>query len=266
MSADNLARQADNQDRLLSLAQMYAEQLEAGESAEAAQTLALINQQQRDARHDTDSVLFRQVGQLTRDLHDSMKHFMQDSQFINLMQEDMPDARQRLNHVIELTERSAHDTMASIEHSLPLVAVLQQRAAELGSALHGVGGDGVADDGRLQNAPAYLAEELQAFLARVETDSKKIADDLNDIMMAQSYQDLTGQIIQRVITLVQDVEQNLVGLLQLGIETGHTQQTAEASAEADRIGHGPAIPQGGKSNERCESQDDVDDLLSTLGF
>ncbi len=262
MSRANLARQADSENRLLTLAQDYVRQLEAGEDSEAAQTLAQINQMQADGRQDTDSVLFQQVGQLTRDLHDSMKTFMQDSQMMSLMQEDMPDARQRLNHVIELTEQSAHNTLASIEHSAPLIELLQKRAAELREELQ----RNASDNNETTSTPLYLTEELDAFLARVADDAGKISGDLNAIMMAQGYQDLTGQIIQRVITLVQDVERNLVSLLQLGVETGLQPEAKDDSAEADRIGHGPAIPGADKASGRCESQDDVDDLLSTLGF
>ncbi len=261
MNGANLARQADSQNRLLTLAQDYVRQLEAGND-EAVRTLAQINRMQSESLQDTDSVLFQQVGQLTRELHDSMKDFMQDSQIMNLMREDMPDARQRLNHVIELTEQSAHDTLASIEHSAPLIELLQKRAAELRKELHRVTTAG--DD--LTTTPVYLTEELDAFLASVTDDAGKIGSDLNDIMMAQGYQDLTGQIIQRVITLVQDVEQNLVSLLQLGIETGLQTETVGDAAEANRVGHGPSIPGASGNNERCESQDEVDDLLSTLGF
>ena len=262
MNSANLARQADSQTRLIMLAQDYVRQLEAGADSEAVQTLAQINRMQSESSQDTDSVLFQQVGQLTRDLHDSMKDFMQDSQIMSLMQEDMPDARQRLNHVIELTEQSAHDTMASIEHSAPLIELLQKRAAELRDELQRV----TTASNDLTTTPVYLTEELDAFLARVTDDARKIGSDLNDIMMAQGYQDLTGQIIQRVITLVQDVEQNLVSLLQLGIETGLQAETVDDTAEADRIGHGPSMPGAIGNNERCQSQDDVDDLLSTLGF
>ncbi len=266
MSADNLARQADGQTQQIALANTYIEQLQRGDSEGAQATLASINRLHGvDACGDTDSELFQQVGKLTRELHDSMNSFMQDSDMLNLMQEDMPDARQRLNHVIEITEQSAHDTMASIEHSTPLLTVLQQRAGELQQQLQNW------CSAQQQQADVddlgYLSDELDAFLQRVADDSRKVAGDLNTIMMAQGYQDLSGQIIQRVITLVQQVEENLVALLQLGAQATqqHPHKSAPTQTEGDRIGHGPAVP-GVSTGERCNSQDEVDDLLSTLGF
>ena len=264
MNNSNQATQAgSDQAERIGLAQTYAECLQAGDESGAGKALQDINRLHGSMQNDTGSTLFQQVGQLTRELHDSMKHFMQDSQIVNLMQEDMPDARARLNHVIELTEKSAHDTMTAIEHSNPLIALLQQRAAELRQELQQITGRLKQED-RLDSGLGFLSDELDAFLTRLESDGKKIATDLNAIMMAQGYQDLTGQIIQRVISLVQDVEQNLVGLLQLGIESGQAAAKSDDTAEADRIGHGPAVP--GSNNGRCASQDDVDDLLSTLGF
>ena len=89
--------------------------------------------------------------------------------------------------------------------------------------------------------------------------------------MAQDYQDLTGQIIRRVITLVQDVENSLVELVRITGQRMQPSAVAEVSAEKEKEKEkdieacGPAVP-GVDKGDIVSSQDDVDDLLSSLGF
>ncbi len=133
----------------------------------------------------------------------------------------------------------------------------------------------------------FLSEEMTAFLHLVSSSSKKISSDLNEIMMAQNYQDLTGQVIQKVSTLVQEVEKNLLTLLQLGNKlltdktslnkaSGYEQvevvatniargDKAEDDQKQNNLGYGPAVP-GVSKGDVLHSQEDVDDLLSSLGF
>jgi chemotaxis protein CheZ len=89
---------------------------------------------------------------------------------------------------------------------------------------------------------------------------------LNAVMLAQDYQDLTGQIIRRVITLVQEVEDKLVGLIRIsGQERLQKPADSEAAQAAMMRGLGPQVP-GTASVDTVSGQDDVDELLSSLGF
>jgi len=90
--------------------------------------------------------------------------------------------------------------------------------------------------------------------------------------MAQEFQDLTGQILRRVITLVQEVEDNLVELIRLsGGEKAEVEPGASASKETKNTedilkGVGPQVPGVGDDGGAVSGQDEVDDLLSSLGF
>jgi chemotaxis protein CheZ len=87
--------------------------------------------------------------------------------------------------------------------------------------------------------------------------------------MAQGYQDLTGQVIRRVIDLVKEVEDSLVNMLTMFGERDGAEQTKPSSAKADKVddveAEGPIID-AEKRDDVVSGQDDVDDLLSSLGF
>ena len=115
---------------------------------------------------------------------------------------------------------------------------------------------------------------MELFLARSERDGAKLSGHLNDILLAQDYQDLTGQVIKRVTQLVTDVESNLLKLVLMasqvdrfaGIEHDHSTLRAEQVKEKQPShGEGPQI-HADKRDDVASNQDDVDDLLSSLGF
>lgn len=66
------------------------------------------------------SELFAEVGKLTRQLHDSLKSFQIDPSLSSLLEDDIPDAKKRLNHVIDMTEQAANKTMDAVENCLPI--------------------------------------------------------------------------------------------------------------------------------------------------
>lgn len=88
--------------------------------------------------------------------------------------------------------------------------------------------------------------------------------------MAQDYQDLTGQIIRRVIALVEEVEGNLVQLVRISgqrivDDPQRSERKQSEASERMQKGEGPSIP-GGDNEGVVSGQDEVDDLLSSLGF
>ncbi|MNY45019.1 chemotaxis regulator CheZ [compost metagenome] len=119
-----------------------------------------------------------------------------------------------------------------------------------------------------------LAQRVDGFLARSEQSSCAVADNLQGILLAQDYQDLTGQVIKRVTQMVTEVEGNLLKLVLMasqvdrfaGIEHDREQLRAEKDREKHAArGEGPQI-HADKREDVVSGQDDVDDLLSSLGF
>ena len=179
------------------------------------------------------------------------------------------DATERLSYVVQMTERAANRTMDLVEECAPLVNDLNDEARSLS-----------ADWGRFMRreigAEGFreLAKRIELFLARSERDSDKLSSHLNDILLAQDYQDLTGQVIKRVTQLVTEVESNLVKLVLMasqvdrfaGIQHDHEALRAEQEKQKEPSrGEGPQI-HADKRDDVVSGQDDVDDLLSSLGF
>lgn len=223
--------------------------LDEDESARATQ---LILELARD--HDQD--LFSEVGRLTRELHETLNSFLTDSRLPNLATTEMPDARERLNYVIEMTEEAAHKTLGAVEDSLPTLREIMAQAKAFKEAWE-----------RFRHREMsiehfrMLSYDLDQFLARVVKETHRIDQNLSNVMMAQGSQDLAGQLIRQVILLVQEVENNLVEIVRI---TGQGRSTIkEAEVEASGRGYGPAVP---SVDDVACSQDEVDNLLSSLGF
>ena len=241
-------------------AQQLLEYVDAGD-ADAAQ--GVID----DLTHLRETELFRELGTLTRDLHEAIKAFNYDERLADITSHEIPDARERLNYVITMTEQAAHKTLTVIESSAPLAQQLAEEGERLSERWQ-------AFLRRELNVEEFraLTRELDTFLDRVQRDSRRISDELNEALMAQDYQDLTGQIIRKVIALVEEVESNLVELVRISgqriEDDGRRErpaQDAEKAQESMRRGEGPAMPGQGQ-DDVVSGQDEVDDLLSSLGF
>lgn len=203
-----------------------------------------------------ETSLFQDVGSLTRKLHDALNSFQLDTRIATLAEEEIPDARARLNHVITMTDQAAHRTLSAVEESLPLSEQLKQRAVELGGSWQRLLKREMGPQEFRQ-----LSKETTEFLSWADHSAASIHTHLSDVLMAQGFQDLTGQIIRRVIALVGDVEDNLVDLIRFA---GSRKNGAEDHGEGSRL-EGPEVP-GTASMDAVAGQDEVDDLLSSLGF
>ncbi len=247
-------KNADPQGREpLALARRLVEQLEAGDGEAAQQTIDVL-------ARIRETELFRELGVLTRELHKALKSLQVDSRLCEIA-DDIPDARARLSHVIELTERAAHRTLTAIESGLPLADDLSHRARVLAERWQKFLRRELCVE-EFRN----LSREVDEFFASAQRHGSQLQACLADALMAQDYQDRTGQIIRRVIALVQDVEDGLVKLVRISGQhaTRQTERTTERDMERDRRGHGPPIP--GQGDDVVHGQDEVDDLLSSLGF
>ncbi|OGO82091.1 MAG: protein phosphatase [Chromatiales bacterium RIFOXYA1_FULL_46_5] len=209
------------------------------------------------------SELFAEVGKLTRQLHDSLKSFQIDPSLSSLLADDIPDAKKRLNHVIDMTEQAANKTMDAVENCLPI-------ADELNSHLKSI----LPHWQKLMSRDLKVGEfkalchNLDGFLHQATGNSATLHARLTEVLMAQDYQDLTGQILRRVIELVREVEDSLIGLLTAFGQTNLSMEERPAVVKKPKAGHeaeGPIID-AAERDDVVSGQDDVDDLLSSLGF
>ena len=235
-------------DNCLAHAEGLVEALKSGDSETAANIIDKLT----DLR---ESSMFQEVGKLTRQLHDTLNSFNMDAR-ITEMVDDMPDAKERLGYVVQKTEASAHKTMDLVEHSLPLCDDLKYKADTINQSWSRF----VSKNMDVEEFRS-LVKETQDFMAKVESVQQDLRDNLNEVLMAQDYQDITGQIIKRVINLVQNVEDGLVQIIK--ISGGSVSSGSGASSEEDLAG--PQVP-GMESETAVSGQDEVDELLASLGF
>lgn len=222
-----------------------------------------------DMGEERDQNLYREVGRLTRSLHEALRnfHIQADSEEQREALSRMADASDRLDYVVELTGKSANRTMDLVEETMPLAGHVREEAADIRTQWQRLGR-------RDMKAPEFrqLYGRVDQFLEKLCEDSGTMHSNLSEILLAQDYQDLTGQVIQRVTALVRDVEENLVNLMIMASDvdriTGTVHELPEAGAADDdnpNRGEGPQINTDSR-DEVVSGQDDVDDLLSSLGF
>ena len=234
--------------------------IEAGDFSSAIKVI----QQLSEARHNS---FYKEVGTLTRSLHDAIRDFQVESVDLIAGESDsatkITDASDRLNYVIELTNSAANKTMDMVDNSVPVASELQTQAKELRKDWNRL----IQRDLTPQEF-RDLYKRIDVFLQYTENSAAALHSNLNTILLEQGYQDLTGQVIARVNDLIRDVEERLVHLVTVagrvdsisGIE-----YQEKAPEQDDTRGHGPAINKQ-NSPEVLHSQDEVDDLLSSLGF
>jgi chemotaxis protein CheZ len=199
-----------------------------------------------------DEVLAR-VGQMTRMLHENLRGLGFDK-LLAKAAHDIPDARDRLDYVARMTEQAAQRVLNATETAGPLQERIEAGASGLAAQWEA-----------LQQGPfseqqvRALAARTTAYLDVTRGDASATRQHLLDIMMAQDFQDLTGQVIKRVTELAHGIEQQL---LQLLIDYAPPEVRREA---APGLLNGPQINPGG-SADVVANQSQVDDLLDSLGF
>ncbi|AAW86327.1 protein phosphatase CheZ [Aliivibrio fischeri] len=225
--------------------------LEDGKQEEANQLVASLAM-------PSEQPMLKEIGSLTRDLHESLKNFKLDHRVVAIANDEIPDARDRLQYVIDKTEMAANKTMDAVDRSLPIADELHEGLLQVRPQWNSL------MKGRIELAQfKTLCHNIDGLLTQVEGNSSELRNELTTILMAQDFQDLTGQIIKRVITLVQEVEDRLVDILTLF----KVEERLDAADQSKK----PAVAEGPIINphereDAVASQDDVDDLLASLGF
>jgi len=197
-----------------------------------------------------EEVLAR-IGHMTRNLHDSLRGLGFD-RLLERAASDMPDARDRLEYVARMTEQAAQRVLNATELASPLQERINDGAAELKAQWDAAGAARFSESDY-----RALGARTAAFLAQAGEDSSVTKQQLLDIMMAQDFQDLTGQVIKRVTQLAHDLESQLVQLLV-------DYAPSDTKREDTGLLNGPQIDPAGK--DVIANQGQVDDLLESLGF
>jgi chemotaxis protein CheZ len=219
----------------------------------------------QDLQKVRDENLYQEIGQLTRALHESIKKFRLDSS-VQGAGSDIDEANEGLAYVVNMTAKAANTTMDKVEESMPLSEGIASSSAEINQEWKRFL--------KKELGPAEfrdLTKRITEFLESTDSSTRKINKNLSDILLAQDFQDLTGQVIQKITTMVTDVESRLVNLVAMA---GHVDQLTgishgkiEVEQKEEDLEQGVG-PQLNAENEEdvAAGQDDVDDLLSSLGF
>ena len=267
-------------DGLESLLQVKAEQLIIElKKGDIGSALRVINELQQ-AKHQA---FYNEIGQLTRGLHEAINSFSddmeQDQQLDSGTLSGMSDASERLNYVIEITERTSHETMDRVDNSLLLIDKLDDQSVRFKDLLSLVG----QLEGEVDGLKGVYDRTCQVKQESEDT-IKDLKSQLTEILLAQSSQDISGQLIRRVISLLTEVQSGLVQLIDMaakienlsaaelgGVSPERTdskdkvESTMADSATKVPKAEGPQFKAQDNPNV-VSGQDDVDELLSSLGF
>jgi len=222
------------------------------------------------AGNEADSgKVINQIGQMARTLHDALRELGLNKE-IEKAAASIPDARDRLNYVATLTQQAAERVLNATEAAQPVVEKMEVEAHRLSGQWQMLF-EKKLDVEQFKN----LVTQTHAYLYEVPKQTKATNAYLMEIMMAQDFQDLTGQVIKKIIEVTQSMEQQLLALLVENVpalrqSSGQAASTGsgQASVKAELGGgllNGPVISSKGRTDV-VTSQDQVDDLLESLGF
>lgn len=242
----------------LEQANLLVEYLTAGEQEKADELITKI-------QNPINSELFAEIGKLTRQLHDSLMNFQLDSRLNDLATADIPDAKDRLNYVITCTEQAANKTMDAVESIFPVVDHIQNQV----KSVYPLWNKLMHNELDVVEFKA-LCHDIDALLKTADVETGRMHTLMTDVLMAQDFQDLTGQVIRKVIDLVREVEDSLINMLTaFGISSGDATLGEPSARGKPKVGEnlveGPIVNTENR-NDIVADQVDVDDLLSSLGF
>ncbi|SCB31674.1 Chemotaxis protein cheZ; Chemotaxis phosphatase [Cupriavidus taiwanensis] len=205
--------------------------------------------------NDSAEQLILRIGNLTRMLRDNMRELGLDKE-IERAAQAIPDARDRLNYIAAMTEQAAERTLNAVELAQPIQSDIEQQAETLDKRWAAWFEKPV----ELSDARS-LVLDTRAFLSEVPGQARATNSHLLDIMMAQDFQDLTGQVIKKMMDMIRALEQEL---LQVLIDNVPSERRVEAPAPSTLM-NGPQVNPEGKPDV-VSDQAQVDDLLASLGF
>jgi chemotaxis protein CheZ len=189
--------------------------------------------------------VFQQLGTITRQLHDTLQQLGVMPK-LAIAAEGLPDARSRLNYIAEKTGAAANKVLNSVDSAKADHSRLTEETRRIAAAI-------VADP-----VKAVASGAVMNFVADVEAHTASIDAHLTDIMMAQDFHDLTGQVVAKVVSLAGELEDSLVKLL---VQAAPPEQVKRVEEHLQ----GPVVDPNGRTDV-VANQGEVDDLLASLGF
>jgi chemotaxis protein CheZ len=197
--------------------------------------------------------MYNRIGTLTRQLHDALRELGYDKA-IESSAAQMPDARDRLGYIAKLTGQAADRALAAVDAGQIEQRLLHDQASKLSGLWEQFFGGGM----KIENFKS-LAHDTRIFMVQAQARSEATQHQLTEIMMAQDFHDLTGQVINRLSAIVQKMESEMLRVL---IETLPAER--KLAINADDL-EGPQI-NGSSRPDVVTNQAQVDDLLESLGF
>lgn len=197
--------------------------------------------------------VFQRIGSLTRNLHDALRELGYDKAVESAVS-SLPDARDRLTYIAELTGKAAERALCAVEKGQQYQSDITAQAERLAGEW-----DRVFDGAMALDAFKQTAVDTRAFLKDLPRQTGETSAQLTEIMMAQDFHDLTGQVIQRIVKVAQNLESQLVTLL---LET--TPADKRPASESEWL-TGPAM-NAARRDDVVANQQQVDELLESLGF
>lgn len=202
---------------------------------------------------DGEEDVFTRLGQLTRQLHNSLRELGYD-QALQDTARQIPDARQRLAYIVQMTEQAASRVLNATDIAKPLQDDLLQGAQSMSERWDRMFSNQLSVD-----EFKALAADTRTFFQAAPAKIERTNEQLTEIMMAQDFQDLTGQVIRKVVDMVQGLEGQLLKVL---IEAIPVERRPEVSGG---LMNGPVVSAEGRPDV-VTSQSQVDELLESLGF
>ena len=215
---------------------------------------AMVNQILTEFESQPGDPLFHEVGKLLRKFHDQLVMIREGipTNLGKLANQDVAEMSSRLQHIIDMTDKAANTTLDKAEEAIEELGDLQTQYQKMQEKLNGICGDGPTSPEQTQTL-----NELSAQIQEFSEKNSYLQSLMTDILVAQDYQDLTGQIIKKMIDLLKVLEDELAALVK------RFGQPAETIVENDQGSlKGPL----NDDDDQKSSQDDVDALLNQFGF
>jgi chemotaxis protein CheZ len=211
----------------------------------------------RQEEHESlaDKPMYARLGGIVRLLHDSLRELGYDRSLSDVASQ-ITDAKSRLEYVATLTEQAANKVLNAIDEGMPLQDQLTKQAKDIGGRWQALyaGTLGIEEF-------KLLAGDSRDFATTVGQATEAEKARLLEIMMAQDFQDITGQLIKKIVTITHTAERELAQLLRDNAPPELLAAAlAEPAKEPEELMQGPSVPSA------ALAQDDVDGLLDSLGF
>jgi len=239
------------EDDLESLFDQVSASRPADVKAEAAPAAPAAAAEAPGSEHGEDKPMFERLGGIVRLLHDSLRELGYDKALTEASSQ-IVDAQDRLEYVASLTEQAANKVLNTLDEGMPAQDVLSKKSKEMETRWNELFAGKLSLDQFKQ-----LAGDSRSFAQAVSEATEAEKARLLEIMMAQDFQDITGQLIKKVVTITKTVEHELAELLRDNAPPAVREKLAQKEV---------TLMQGPSQPTVALNQDNVDDLLADLGF